>query len=140
MLPIWPLANAWKLVLIPVLDLKNAHVFQYTIRRLHSIIRISITLLSNFDFESLPFLRHEHKSLIIKYITKWNQFFNEFVIIFSKFYRKVDVISWFLFHLIWKNYFLYWDFDLKSWIVDFFTHFTGEITPQNNSSSQNFSA
>ena len=40
---------------------------------------------------------------------------------FSKFYGKVGVISWFLFHLIWKNYVLYWDFDLKSWIVDCFT-------------------
>ena len=59
--------------------------------------------------------------------------------IFSKFYGKVGVISWFLFHLIWKNYILYWDFDLKSWIVDFFTRFTREKTPQNNFSSQNFS-
>ena len=58
---------------------------------------------------------------------------------FSKFYGKVGVISWFLFHLIWKNYVLYWDFDLKSWIVDFFTRFTHEKTPQNNFSSQNFS-
>ena len=58
---------------------------------------------------------------------------------FSKFYGKVGVITWFLFHLIWKNYVLYWDFDLKSWIVDFFTHFTREKTPQNNFSSQNFS-
>ena len=58
---------------------------------------------------------------------------------FSKFYGKVGVISWFLFHLIWKNYILYWDFDLKSWIVDFFTRFTREKTPQNNFSSQNFS-
>ena len=29
-----------------------------------------------------------------------------------------------LFHLIWKHYVLYWDFDLKSWIVDFYTCFT----------------
>ena len=58
---------------------------------------------------------------------------------FSKFYGKVGVIFWFLFHLIWKNYVLYWDFDLKSWIVDFFTRFTREKTPQNNFSSQNFS-
>ena len=58
---------------------------------------------------------------------------------FSKFHGKVGVISWFLFHLIWKNYVLYWDFDLKSWIVDFFTRFTREKTPQNNFSSQNFS-
>ena len=47
-------------------------------------------------------------------------------ILFSKFYEKVGVISWLLFHLIWKNYVLYWDFDWKSWIVDFFTHFTHE--------------
>ena len=52
---------------------------------------------------------------------------------------KVGIISWILFHLIWKNYVLYWDFDLKSWIVDFFTRFTREKTPQNNFSSQNFS-
>ena len=61
------------------------------------------------------------------------------VVVFSKFYGKVGVISWFLFHLIWKNYVLYWDFDLKSWIVDFFTCFIWEKTPQNNFSSQNFS-
>ena len=57
----------------------------------------------------------------------------------TKFYGKVGVISWFLFHLIWKNYILYWDFDLKSWIVDFLTRFTQEKIPQNNFSSQNFS-
>ena len=51
----------------------------------------------------------------------------------------LSVISRFLFHLIWKNYILYWDFDLKSWIVDFFTGFTQEKTPQNNFSRQNFS-
>ena len=60
-------------------------------------------------------------------------------IIFSKFYGKVGIIPWFLFHLIWKNYVLSWDFDLKSWIVDFFTCFTREKAPQNNFSSQNFS-
>ena len=54
----------------------------------------------------------------------------------SKFYGKVGVLSWILFHLIWKNYFLYWDFDLKSWIVDYFTR---EKTPQNNFSNQNIS-
>ena len=58
---------------------------------------------------------------------------------FSKFYGKVGVISWLLFHLIWKNYVLNWDFDSKSWIVDFFTRFTREKTPQNNFSCQNFS-
>ena len=42
---------------------------------------------------------------------------------FSKFYGKVGVISWLLFHLIWKNYVLYWNFDFKSWIVDFYTRF-----------------
>ena len=55
---------------------------------------------------------------------------------FSKFYGKVGSISWVLFHLIWKNYVLYWDFDLKSWIVDFFTR---EKTPQNNFPGQIFS-
>ena len=38
---------------------------------------------------------------------------------FSKFYGKVGVISQLLFHLIWKNYGLYWDSDSKSWIMDF---------------------
>ena len=61
------------------------------------------------------------------------------VMFFSRFYGKVGVIFWFLFHLIWKNYGLSWDFDLKSWIVDFFTCFTREKAPQNNFSSQNFS-
>ena len=32
---------------------------------------------------------------------------------FSKFYGRVGVISWLLFHLIWKNYVLYWDLDTK---------------------------
>jgi len=61
------------------------------------------------------------------------------IIIFSKFYGKLGVISWFLFHLIWKNYVLYCDFDWKSWIMDFFTRFTRDKTPQSNFSSQNFS-
>ena len=77
-------------------------------------------------------------------IFPWNWFhekkkFQICHIFFSKFYGKVGVISWFLFHLIWQNYILYWDFDLKSWIVDFFTCFTQEKTPQNNFSSQSFS-
>ena len=59
-------------------------------------------------------------------------------LLFSKFYGKVGVISWLLFHLIWKDYVLYWDFDLKSWIVAFFTRFTREKRPQNNFSCQNF--
>ena len=41
-------------------------------------------------------------------------------------------VSWLFFRLIWKNYVLYWDFNSKSWIVDFFTRFTREKTPQNN--------
>ena len=48
-------------------------------------------------------------------------------------------VFWLLFHLIWKNYIIYWDFDSKSWIVDFFTRFTHEKTPQNTFSHQNFS-
>ena len=44
--------------------------------------------------------------------------YHAFQNLFSKFYGTVGVISWLLFHLIWKNYVLYWDFDLKSWIVD----------------------
>ena len=57
---------------------------------------------------------------------------------FSKFYGKVGVISWLHFHLIWKTYLLYWDFDLKSWIMDFFTH-SRKNTSFNNFSGQNFS-
>ena len=57
---------------------------------------------------------------------------------FSKFYGKVGVIFWILFHLNGKSYVLYWYFDLKSWFVDFFMCFTWEKTPQNNFSSQNF--
>ena len=53
--------------------------------------------------------------------------------------KYFGVIYWILFHLIWKNYVLYWDFDLKSWIVDFFTPFIWEKTPQNNFSSENLS-
>ena len=44
-------------------------------------------------------------------------------VFFTKFYGKVGVISWLLFLLIWKNYVLNWDFDSKSWIVDFFHSF-----------------
>ena len=62
-----------------------------------------------------------------------------YIYFFPKFYGKVGVISWLLFHLIWKNYVLNWDFDSKSWIVDFFSHFTHEKTPQNHFSSQNVS-
>ena len=51
----------------------------------------------------------------------------------------VGIISWLLFHLIWKNYILYWDFDSKSWIVAFFTRFTLEKRPQDNFSRYNFS-
>ena len=32
-------------------------------------------------------------------------------------------IFWLIFRLIWKNYIQNWDFDMKSWIEDFFTHF-----------------
>ena len=37
----------------------------------------------------------------------------------SKFYGKVGVISRLLFDLFLKNYILYWDFELKFWIVVF---------------------
>ena len=50
---------------------------------------------------------------------------------FSKFYGNVGVIFWFLFHLIWKNYVLYWDINLKSWIVDYFFTPREKKTPQN---------
>ena len=72
-------------------------------------------------------------------ITLFTRLYAPKLVPFSKFYGKVGVISWFLFHLIRKNYVLYWDFDMKSWIVDFFTRFTRKKTPQNNFSSQNFS-
>ena len=68
-----------------------------------------------------------------------NRYKTSFFSSFSKFYGKVGVIFWFLFHLIWKIYVLYWDFDLTSWIVDFLTRFICEKTPQNIFSSQNFS-
>ena len=55
---------------------------------------------------------------------------------FFKWDGNVTKISHLLFHVIWKNYILYWDLDKKSWIVNFFTR---EKTPQNNFSSQNFS-
>ena len=62
-------------------------------------------------------------------------------IYFSKFYGKVGVISWSLFHLIWKNYVLYYTEILtrkvELWI--FSNRFNCERTPQNNFSSQNFS-
>ena len=58
---------------------------------------------------------------------------------FSKFYGKVGVISWLLFHLIWKNYVLYWDFDSKCWIVAFSTRFTHDKRPYNNFYRQNYS-
>ena len=50
-----------------------------------------------------------------------------------KFYGKVGVISWFLFHLIWKNYVLQ---ILRFWLEKlncgyFFTRFTHEKIPQN---------
>ena len=51
-------------------------------------------------------------------------------------------VSWYICYfsfLFEKNYVLYWYFDLKSWIVDFFTRFTLEKTPQKNFSCQNFS-
>ena len=40
---------------------------------------------------------------------------------------------------IFRDMSLYWDFDSKSWIVDFFTRFTCDKIPQNNFSCQNFS-
>jgi len=60
---------------------------------------------------------------------------------FSKFYGKVGVIFWLLFHLIWKKSVLvHRYFDPKSWIVDFFTYVSLiKNNPQNNFSRQNFS-
>ena len=59
---------------------------------------------------------------------------------FSKFYEnEVGVISWFLFHLIWKNYVLYWDFDFEKLNCGFFHSFHSRKKPQNNFSSQHFS-
>ena len=42
---------------------------------------------------------------------------------FSKFYGKLGIISCLLFHLIWKHYILYWDFDSKSLNCGFFHSF-----------------
>ena len=54
---------------------------------------------------------------------------------FSKFYEKVEVISWFFFHFIWekyvlsryhfiwRNYILYFHFDWKKLNRWFFSHF-----------------
>ena len=44
-------------------------------------------------------------------------------------WKKVSYLSYFSISLIWKNYILNWDFEEKSWIVDYFPH---EKTPQNN--------
>ena len=59
----------------------------------------------------------------------------------SKFYGKVGVISWLLFHRFWgkkKIMFFNWDFrDMKSQNVDFFTH--DKTPPQNNISCKNIS-
>ena len=93
-------------------------------------VELQITIKSGTSNQSL--------STICAQVNQNTRFF-KIDVVFSKFYGKVGVISWFLFHIIWKNYVLHWDFDLKSWIVDFFTRFTREKTPQNNFSSQNFS-
>ena len=39
-------------------------------------------------------------------------------------YILLGIISWLLFYLIWENCVLHWDFDLKFWIVDVYTHIT----------------
>ena len=57
---------------------------------------------------------------------------------FPKFYGKVILVT-FPSHLKKITFYLYRDFDSKSWIVDFFTSFTREKTLQNNFSHQNFS-
>ena len=57
-----------------------------------------------------------------------------YTIHFSKFYGKVGVISWLLFHFIWKNYVLNWDW-IELWIFhSFFTR--PKKIPQNDFSRQ----
>ena len=51
------------------------------------------------------------------------------VFFFQILWKKVSYLSYFSISLIWKNYILNWDFEEKSWIVDYFPH---EKTPQNN--------
>ena len=48
----------------------------------------------------------------------------EDIISFLKYYEKVGVISWIMFPNNSKNKIcsVYWNFDLQSWFVDFFTH------------------
>ena len=61
------------------------------------------------------------------------------LIIFSKFYGIIGVLSWLLFHVIWKNYVLYAEIlTRKVELCFFFTRFTHEKSPQNNFSCQNF--
>ena len=106
------------------------------------ILGFSTLEISNLLFELSPLIFHEfflvwHGNFhLIKRCMKLK---NKKIKTFSKFYRKVGVISWLLCHLIWKNYVLYWDFYSKFWIADFFTCFTHEKTSQNNFSHQNFS-
>ena len=48
-------------------------------------------------------------------------------------YRKVGIISWLLFYLIWNNCILIWDFDEEKLNCGFFfTHFTHEKILENN--------
>ena len=55
----------------------------------------------------------------------------EGIISFLKYYEKVGVISWIMFPNDSKNKIcsaVYWNFDLQSGFVDFFTRFTHEKT------------
>ena len=71
--------------------------------------------------------------IILKYIKKKFKYYF-FQILWKS---RCDILVTFPSHLK-KLRSIYWDFDWKSWIVDFFTRFTHEKTPQNNFSLQNF--
>ena len=95
-----------------------------------------ILLFQSIRFMNIYFYSLQWNTL---YLVSFEFFWLHMDIIFSQIYGKVGVKSWLLFHLIWKDYILHWDFDQKSWIVDYIAGFTHEKTPQNNFSFQNFS-
>ena len=86
--------------------------FPYHLKKLLSILRSWLEKLNCVFYQSV----HSWKN------TKKQLFPSKFqcrTITISKFYEKVGVtvISWFLYHRIWKNYILYWDSNLKSKIT-----------------------
>ena len=57
---------------------------------------------------------------------------------FSKFYGKVGVISWFLFHLIWKNYVLILTWKVELWIFSLVSQRFHNFSSQNFSIENNY--